>query len=88
MNTETLYAMGISLTIIGAVIIFFAILLLSLRKTQTTDQKTKAAGIVMIGPIPIVFGTDKQSIKIILILALAITLVLLIITILPYLLPA
>jgi uncharacterized membrane protein len=38
----------------------------------------------MIGPIPIIFGTDKKSVKSILILALAITIMILIITLVYY----
>jgi uncharacterized protein (TIGR00304 family) len=87
MNTEAFYALGLSLIIIGAIILIIAMLLLSLSKTQITNQKTTAAGIVLIGPIPIIFGTDRKSIKTILLLALAITIILLIITILLHLLP-
>ena len=36
--------------------------------------KVKAAGVIMIGPLPIIFGTDKKTVKTVLLLALALTL--------------
>ena len=50
----------------------------------TEKGKVKAAGVVMIGPIPIIFGTDKQSIKSVLTLALALTIALVIAMIINY----
>jgi uncharacterized membrane protein len=38
----------------------------------------------MIGPIPIIFGTDKKSVKAVVTLALALTIVFLIVTIIYY----
>ena len=45
--------------------------------------RVKGAGVIMIGPIPIIFGTDKKSVKMVLALALALTIAL-IITIIVY----
>ena len=46
--------------------------------------KVRGAGVIMIGPIPIIFGTDKKSVKTVLALALALTIVVLIITVVYY----
>lgn len=43
---------GIALVLIGIALIF-----LSLIK----EGKTKASGIILIGPFPIVFGSDQES---------------------------
>lgn len=32
------------------------------QKQDSTELKTKAAGVIFIGPIPIAFGTDKETI--------------------------
>ena len=42
------------------------------------EGKVKGAGVIMIGPIPIIFGTDKKSVKSVLALALALTIALVI----------
>ena len=46
--------------------------------------KVRSAGVIMIGPIPIIFGTDKKSVKAVLALALAVTIVVLIVIIVNY----
>jgi uncharacterized protein (TIGR00304 family) len=40
--------------------------------------RVRGAGVIMIGPIPIIFGTDKKSVKAVLALALALTVALLV----------
>jgi uncharacterized protein (TIGR00304 family) len=54
-------------------------------KNQTKEEgegegnsKVRGGGVIMIGPIPIIFGTDKKSIKSVLLLALALTILLII----------
>ena len=65
------YALGIALVAVGIIIIAVAIILASMRGAG--KGKVKAAGVIMIGPIPIIFGTDKKSVKSVLALALALT---------------
>jgi len=48
--------------------------------------KVKGAGVILIGPIPIIFGTDKKSVKTILWLALALTVALIVATVIFWLL--
>jgi len=72
----------LALVVIGIIIIVAAIILASMNGAK--KGKVRGAGIIMIGPIPIVFGTDKKSVKNILVLALAITIMVLIITLLYY----
>ena len=61
--------LGFALVIIGLIIVFLATFLLAFSPTRTKG-KANSGGIVFIGPIPIIFGTDKESVKILLILAI------------------
>jgi uncharacterized protein (TIGR00304 family) len=84
-DINTLYTLGTAFIIIGIIMIVVVALLILLKKTKR-QGKTEAAGVTMIEPIPIVFGTDKEAIKTILILALVLTIILVIPTILSHLL--
>ncbi|MGA2683126.1 MAG: DUF131 domain-containing protein [Candidatus Bathyarchaeia archaeon] len=72
------YALGAALIVAGIIIIIAAIAAASTRGGQKGERKVKAAGIIMIGPIPIIFGTDKKSVKVVLALALALVVALII----------
>ena len=63
--------LALALVAVGVIIIVAAIILASMRGAG--KGKVKAAGVIMIGPIPIIFGTDKKSVKSVLALALALT---------------
>jgi uncharacterized protein (TIGR00304 family) len=76
--------LGIALVVIGIIVIILALILASSRRSE--KDKVEVAGIVMIGPIPIIFGTDKKSIREVLILAFAVTVALIIAILLYYLL--
>jgi uncharacterized protein (TIGR00304 family) len=76
--------LGIALVVIGVIIIISALILTSSRHSE--KDKAEVAGIVMIGPIPIIFGTDKKSVKAVLVLAFAVAVALIIAIILYYLL--
>jgi uncharacterized protein (TIGR00304 family) len=76
------YALGIALVIVGVVIIVAAIILASTGGGK--KGKVQAAGVIMIGPIPIIFGTDKKAVKTVLALALALTIIVLIIIVVNY----
>ena len=78
MNAETLYGLGIVLIFAGMLIILAAILLLFLSNIKG-DGKVKGGGAIIIGPFPIIFGTDKESVKTILLLSLALTILLVIV---------
>ncbi len=84
MDLAVFYGLGLALVAAGIIIIVAAIILASTRGGG--KGKVKGAGVIMIGPIPIIFGTDKKSVKAILPLALALTITLVIATIIYYLL--
>jgi len=53
-----------TLVIAGVVVIFIGMILIfagtALQSTNSKDETVKAGGVIMIGPIPIIFGTDKS----------------------------
>ena len=67
----------------GVVIIAVAVFLLSVRGAG--KGKVRGGGAVIIGPIPIIFGTDKKSLRTILVLSLVLTVLLLVVIIVQYL---
>jgi uncharacterized protein (TIGR00304 family) len=83
-GTELLYAAGFALILAGIAIIVVVILLLSIRSAG--KGKFKGGGAVIIGPVPIIFGSDKKSLKTILLLSIGLTVLLLVVFIVQYLL--
>jgi len=79
-ETEILFAAGFALILVGLSIIIVAVLLLSVRSAG--KGKVRGGGAVIIGPIPIIFGTDRKSLKTVVLLAL--TILLLIVMIIYY----
>ncbi len=73
MDLAVFYALAIALILVGIIIIIVAIVAASARGAR--QGKVKAAGVIMIGPIPIIFGTDKKSVKTVMALALALVIV-------------
>ena len=67
----TLYTLGIALVLAGLLIIIVAFILLSISSAK--KGKVKGGGAIIIGPVPIIFGTDRQSLKSILLLSLTLT---------------
>ena len=82
MDLAVFYGLGFALVVIGIIIIIAVIILASTGGAK--KGKVRGAGIIMIGPIPLIFGTDKKSVKNVLVLALAITILVLIITLVYY----
>ncbi len=70
MNDQLLFNVGILLIFTGFLIAFIAIVLLFFM-TVRSKGKIKGGGAVIIGPFPIVFGTDEESVRTLLLLAIA-----------------
>lgn len=75
-----LIAAGILLIIFGFFLTMFGIIR-SARESEergaekeTGEKKVKSGGVILIGPIPIVFGTDKKYALILMILAIVLML--------------
>jgi len=75
---------GFVLIVFGFILALAAMILMAFRSTGGSG-KTRSAGVLLIGPIPIIFGSDKDSVKGVMILAIVLILVVLIIMFLPYL---
>ena len=77
-DVAVFYGLGLGLIALGVLVILVAVILASTRGDKGKEGKVKAAGVIMIGPIPIIFGTDMKSAKTVLALALALTIALVI----------
>jgi len=84
MDAGTLQGLGIALIFVGILVILVAVLLLFLSGIKR-ERKVKSGGAVIIGPFPIIFGTDKESVKTVLLLSLTLTILLIIAMIIFYL---
>ena len=83
-DAETLYALGIGLVFVGIVILVVAILLLTISSIK--EGRVKGGGAIIIGPFPIIFGTDKKSLRTVLLLSLILTILLIVAMAINYLL--
>jgi uncharacterized protein (TIGR00304 family) len=72
-----LWSFGLTLIVTGFALVFIATILLSL-KGSSRKGKVKAGGVVIIGPVPIIFGTDRQTVKALLVLSIILVTLLLI----------
>ncbi len=84
MDAAVLYTLGLVLVFVGVAVIIIAVVLLSVSGAR--KGKVKGGGAILIGPIPIVFGTDKKSLKTVLMLSLALTVMLVVAMVVYYLL--
>ncbi len=83
-DAEFLFALGIALIFIGVLVIVLAVLLLFVLSVK--KGKVKGGVAVIVGPVPIIFGTDKKSLKGVLLLSLALTVLLVVAIVVYYLL--
>jgi uncharacterized protein (TIGR00304 family) len=70
---EYLITAGVVVIILGILLLFLGSVLLSPSKDEGSGKdksQIRAGGVVMIGPIPIIFGTDKDSVILVVILAI------------------
>ena len=80
MADQLLFTVGVALIFLGFAIASIAMILLALSGSKSGKGKARGGGAVIIGPIPIIFGTDKESVKIILLLSVMLVALLLIFT--------
>ncbi len=78
MNDQLLFNVGILLIFTGFLIAFIAVVLLFFM-TVRGKGKIKGGGSVIIGPFPIVFGTDEESVRALLLLAIALIVLVLVV---------
>lgn len=79
---ETLYELGIIIIFIGVIIVLVAFVLLFLSSIKS--GKAHGGGALIIGPFPIIFGSDSESVKTVLWLSIALITLLFIVFIVFY----
>ena len=67
--SEQLWNVGVILVLAGFLVILIATILLFLIPLKG-KAKVKGGAAIIIGPFPIIFGTDKESVKILLVLSI------------------
>jgi len=77
MDQALFNTLGLMLVFTGFVITLIAVLLW-IFMTVKRGGKVRGGGAVIIGPFPIVFGTDKESVKVILLLSIILIVLLLV----------
>ncbi len=75
MSVVSVAEVGFALVIFGFMLAFVAIILLAIRSSG--GGKTRGGGVLLIGPIPIIFGTDRESAKVLIVLAIILVLIVL-----------
>ncbi|MFQ6065515.1 MAG: DUF131 domain-containing protein [Candidatus Bathyarchaeia archaeon] len=83
MDAELVFAVGFVLLVAGF-IIAFAVALLLVLKAVREKGRVRGGGVVMIGPFPIVFGTDKESVKVLLLLSIVLIVLVLVFSLFSY----
>lgn len=73
---------GQLLVIAGFLLTFVAAILLAVKSRGSSGQ-TKSAGILLIGPIPIIFGSDRNSVRTLMILAIILVAIVLAFMVIP-----
>lgn len=81
---ETLYELGIIIIFLGTIIVLAAFVLLFLSSLKS--GRARGGGALIVGPFPIVFGSDRESVKTILWLSIALTVLLFVVFIVLHLL--
>jgi len=73
---------GFILVIVGFILAFVAFVVLAVRMAGGHGS-TRGSGVLLIGPIPLVFGTDKGAARTLMLLAIVLMLVVLVFMFLP-----
>lgn len=72
-DASGLYSLGLIMILVGVIVALAAFVLLFISSVKS--GKARGGGAVIIGPFPIVFGTDRESIKAVLWLSIALTII-------------
>jgi uncharacterized protein (TIGR00304 family) len=76
-NSNTVILAGVAVVVLGILIIFIGTVLQVTKSTGETEKTggVQAGGVVMIGPIPIIFGTNKNITVVSIVLAIILMIV-------------
>ncbi len=84
MDPQILYVLGFFMIFVGIVIIVVAFLLILASGIRHKGRIT-GGGVIIVGPVPIIFGTDKESARKILLLSIILMVAVVVAEILLYL---
>jgi uncharacterized protein (TIGR00304 family) len=79
MDVQALTTLGFLLITAGIILVAASLIFIA-SHGKNNEGKAKAGGAVIIGPFPIVFGTDKETLKIALVLSIILTVLLMVLT--------
>ena len=85
---QLLFAIGLTMIFLGLVAIILGLLVEMTRKgneDKNEEQKTEYGGVIFIGPIPIVFGSNKKIAKTMLIIGVIIFVIFFVLALISYL---
>lgn len=68
-EAASLTLLGLTLIVLGFILIFIAVIMIFFAGIRT-HGKMRGGGLVMVGPIPIIFGTDRETVKTLMILSI------------------
>lgn len=77
LDLEAFYGLGIALIFLGVLIVLTAFVLLFISSFRW--GKLRGGGVVIVGPFPIIFGTDREAVKNVLWLSIVLTILLLLV---------
>ena len=77
-DATSIFLMGFILIILGIILSFIATVIMFFSRFRNRKAKGRGGGLIMIGPIPIIFGTDKETMKILILLSIALMVIALI----------
>jgi len=83
MDQAVFNLVGSILVFAGFVIAFIAVLLMVFMSVRGRGR-VRGGGAVIIGPFPIIFGTDKESVRVLLLLSIALIVLILIVMVLSH----
>ncbi|MCL2643218.1 MAG: DUF131 domain-containing protein [Candidatus Bathyarchaeota archaeon] len=74
-----LYTVAFILITVGILLVVGSLLISASKSRKAVaskdSDKVQGAGVLMFGPIPIIFGTDKNSMRAVMLIALVLTIV-------------
>ena len=71
MDMRYFISIGISLVLLGFMVLLSGILIsIASGRYSTAESDIKGGGVVFIGPIPLIFGTDRGTVIFVVILAI------------------
>lgn len=75
---------GFALVFAGIVLMMIFTLLLIARGAKAVGGRVESGGLVVVGPIPIAFGTSREIVKVLMVLGIVLVALLIVLNIIPF----